>query len=150
MKRYYKTFFVFYYIFCFVSVHSFAQQAETSKKITSYIDNSYAGLFELYKQLHASPELSFQEKNTAATIAGQLKKMGYEVTEKVGGHGVVAVLKNGNGPCIMIRTDLDALPVEEKTGLPYASKVRMKDDTGKEVSVMHACGHDVHMTVFTG
>jgi hippurate hydrolase len=150
MKKYYKIFFVFCYLCCINSVTSSAQQAETSKKINSYINNSYDGLFDLYKQLHTNPELSFQEKNTAATIAGQLKKMGYEVTQNVGGHGVVAVLKNGSGPCVMIRTDLDALPVEENTGLPYASKVRMKDDTGKEVAVMHACGHDVHMTVFTG
>ena len=127
-----------------------AQQSDLSKKITSYVDNSYGSLFELYKHLHANPEISFQEKNTAATIAGGLRKMGYEVTENVGGYGVVAVLKNGSGPCVMIRTDIDALPVEEKTGLPYASKVRTKDDAGKDVAAMHACGHDVHMTVFTG
>lgn len=149
MRNYIKPLFLFICIFSWVYSTAFAQQAD-SKKITSFIDNAYPGLFTLYKQLHANPELSFQEKNTATTLAGQLSKLGFDVTENFGGYGIVAVLKNGNGPCVMIRTDLDALPVEEQTGLAYASKAHMKDDTGKEVSVMHACGHDVHMTVFTG
>lgn len=128
----------------------FAQPALLNQKIAASIDRSYPALFKLYKDLHANPEISFQEKNTAAKLAGHLKALGFEVTEHVGGHGVVAVLKNGPGPCVMVRTDLDGLPVEEKTGLPYASKARTKDENGKEVSAMHACGHDVHMTVFTG
>lgn len=127
-----------------------AQSTDVDKKIAQYIDQSYPGLFTLYKDLHANPELSFQEKNTAAKIAKQLKTLGFAVTENFGGYGVVGVLKNGDGPCVLVRTDLDALPVEEQTSLPYASKVRAKDDQGKEVSVMHACGHDIHMTVFTG
>jgi hippurate hydrolase len=150
MKKCFKFFFIFLYLLCGIHAIAPAQPSDLNKKLTSYIQDSYTGLFELYKHLHANPEISFQEKNTAATIASQLKKIGYEVTENFGGHGVVAVLKNGNGPCVMIRTDLDALPIEEQTGLPYASKVRMKDDAGKEVGVMHACGHDLHMTVFTG
>ncbi|MFL5242945.1 MAG: amidohydrolase [Gemmataceae bacterium] len=104
----------------------------------------------LYKSLHSHPELSLQEEKTAARMAGELKKLGFEVTEKVGGFGVVGVLKNGVGPTIMVRTDLDALPVVEKTGLPYASKERGRDKDGNDVGIMHACGHDMHMTCWVG
>jgi amidohydrolase len=149
MRNYCRPSLLLIYSLCLFCSGSFAQQAGT-KKIESFINTAYPDLFALYKQLHANPELSFQEKNTAATLAAQLRKAGYQVTENFGGYGIVGILKNGSGPCVMIRTDLDALPVEEQTGLPYASKVRMTDDAGKEVSVMHACGHDVHMTVFTG
>lgn len=108
-------------------------------------------LVSLYKELHANPELSLQETETAARVAKELRDAGLEVTEKVGGHGVVGVLKNGDGPVILVRTDLDALPVKEQTGAPYASTKMAKDDmTGREVNVMHACGHDVHMTSFIG
>jgi hippurate hydrolase len=127
-----------------------AQSTDLDRKVSAFVDQSYAKLFALYKDLHAHPEIAFQEKNTSAKIAGQLKAMGYEVTENFGGYGVVAVLKNGSGPCVLIRTDLDGLPVEEQTGLSYASKTKTNDDQGKEVSTMHACGHDVHMSVFTG
>jgi hippurate hydrolase len=127
-----------------------AQPALLNREIAAFTDQLYPALFNLYKDLHAHPEISFQEKNTAAKIAAQLKSLGFEVTENFGGHGVVAVLKNGPGPCIMVRTDLDGLPVEEKTNAPYASKIRTKDENGKDVPTMHACGHDVHMTVFTG
>ncbi len=109
-----------------------------------------ASLDALYKHLHQSPELSYHEKETAARIARELAEAGFEVTAGVGGTGVVGVLKNGPGPTVLVRTDLDALPVEEKTGLDYASKVRTRDDAGKEVAVMHACGHDMHMTAFIG
>jgi hippurate hydrolase len=149
MRNYLSLYFLFSSTLYLLGIPSFAQQIDT-KKLTSFINTTYPDLFTLYKQLHANPELSFQEKNTATTLANQLRKIGYEVTENFGGYGIVGVLKNGNGPCVMIRTDLDALPVEEQTGLPYASKVHMNDAGGKEVSVMHACGHDVHMTVFTG
>ncbi|MFM2143138.1 MAG: hypothetical protein RLZZ476_1682 [Verrucomicrobiota bacterium] len=91
-----------------------------------------------------------QEVETAARIAKELRAAGYEVTEKAGGHGIVAVLKNGEGPAILVRTDLDGLPVTEQTGAPYASKKVVKDDLGREVGVMHACGHDVHMASFIG
>jgi amidohydrolase len=107
-------------------------------------------LEKLYKHLHAHPELSKQEEETAARMAAELRALGFEVTEKVGGHGVVGVLKNGKGPTVLVRTDLDALPVEEKTGLPYASKVRARDKDGNDVGVMHACGHDMHMTCWAG
>ncbi len=107
-------------------------------------------LEKLYRQLHQNPELSGQEEKTSAIMAGELKSLGFEVTEKLGGHSLVGIYKNGEGPVVMVRTDMDALPVEEKTGLPYASKVRGIDATGKDVGVMHACGHDVHMTVFVG
>lgn len=107
-------------------------------------------LLALYRDLHAKPELSFQEARTAARIAGELQALGFAVTRGVGGHGVVGLLRNGEGPTVMIRTDMDALPVAEQTGLPYASRVTATDESGEQVPVMHACGHDVHMTAFIG
>lgn len=107
-------------------------------------------LVALYEDLHANPELSLHEERTAAIIAKELRAAGLEVTEKVGGYGIVGVMKNGEGPVILVRTDLDALPVKEQTGLPYASTVTTKDDLGREVPVMHACGHDIHMACFVG
>jgi amidohydrolase len=104
----------------------------------------------LYLDLHQHPELSLHEVNTAAKLAARLGELGYDVTEKVGGTGVVGILRNGAGPTVMLRTELDALPVEEKTGLPYASTVHAKDDAGHDVPVMHACGHDVHMAAWVG
>jgi len=123
-----------------------ASSASAFKEVDSVFADSHA----LYLDLHQNPELSFHETETAAKLAKQLRGLGYEVTEHVGGTGVVALLKNGAGPVIMLRTELDALPVEEKTGLPYASKVHAKDDAGHDVSVMHACGHDVHMASLVG
>jgi amidohydrolase len=114
------------------------------------IDEDYARLEALYKHLHAHPELSYQEAQTAALLAKEMREIGFAVTEKVGGHGIVGVLKNGSGPTVLVRTDLDALPVTERTGIPYASKVRVRDEEGKEIGVMHACGHDVHMTCWIG
>ena len=107
-------------------------------------------LTSLYHELHASPELSLHEEKTSQRMAAEMRGLGLEVTEKVGGWGVVAVLKNGPGKTVLVRTDLDALPVREITSLPFASKVRTKDDAGNEVSVMHACGHDMHMTCWVG
>ncbi len=100
--------------------------------------------------MHQNPELSSHETQTAAKLASRFRSLGYDVTEHVGGTGIVAILKNGPGPTVMLRTKLDALPVEEKTGLPYASKIRAKDDLGHEVSVAHACGHDLHMAAVLG
>jgi amidohydrolase len=100
--------------------------------------------------LHRNPELSRHEQQTAAKLAAGLRGLGYTVTTGVGGTGVVGILKNGDGPAVMLRTELDALPVEEKTGLPYASTVRTKDDKGADVGVMHACGHDIHMASWMG
>ena len=119
-----------------------AQTATHSKEV----DAAYPAAHELYLDLHQNPELSSHETQTAAKLAERLRSLGYEVTEHVGGTGVVAILKNGSGPTVMLRTELDALPVEEKTGLPYASKVHTKDDAGRDVPAMHACGHDLHMS----
>ncbi|WP_438480437.1 amidohydrolase [Oleiharenicola lentus] len=118
--------------------------------VVKKIDSDYAHLESLYTDLHRSPELSLMEEKTAAKIAAELRSVGFEVTEKVGGHGIVGVLKNGPGPVLYYRTDLDGLPILEETGLPYASKTRVKDLSGSEVATMHGCGHDIHMTVFTG
>lgn len=115
-------------------------------KIKQFVDADYPYLEKLYLHLHQNPELSFYEFNTAKRMADELRGLGFEVTEKMGGNGVVGVLKNGAGPVIMVRTDMDALPIAEETGLAYASKVTTKDETGTTVSVMHACGHDTHMT----
>src|SRR3954454_11560167 len=124
----------------------FSQNGPTTKEI----DAAYPAAHDLYVDLHQNPELSAHETQTAAKLAERLRSLGYEVTEHVGGTGVVAIAKNGPGPVVMLRTELDALPVEEKTGLPYASKVRAKDDSGRDVPVMHACGHDVHMASLWG
>jgi len=110
-----------------------------------WIDKNIEPILELYRHLHANPELSYQEKETAARLAKELRAAGLEVTENVGGYGVVGVLKNGPGKTVMVRTDLDALPVTEATGLAYASKVKVELPSGGETGVMHACGHDVHM-----
>jgi hippurate hydrolase len=107
-------------------------------------------LVAFYIDLHRNPELSLHEEKTAAKLAARLRRLGFEVVTGVGGTGVVGVLRNGAGPTVMLRTELDALPVEEKTGLPYASTARTKNDAGVDVPVMHACGHDVHMTVWAG
>ena len=107
-------------------------------------------LVDLYKHLHQTPELSQQEKETAARMADELRQLGVNVTTGVGGHGVVGVLENGDGKVLMLRADMDALPVAEQTDLPYASKVRTRDARGATVGVMHACGHDVHMTNLIG
>jgi amidohydrolase len=114
------------------------------------LDALYPELDKLYVDLHQSPELSLHEQKTAAKLAERLRALGYQVTTGVGGNGVVGVLVNGKGPTVMLRTDLDALPVEERTGLAFASKIRTKDDAGNDVAVMHACGHDVHMTSWIG
>jgi amidohydrolase len=107
-------------------------------------------LIQLYEHLHANPELPFQEEKTSARMAQEIRSLGFEVTEKVGGFGVVAVLKNGPGKTVLVRTDLDGLPVREIGSVPYVSKMTTKDDAGNEVSVMHACGHDMHMTCWVG
>ncbi|MFL5329623.1 MAG: amidohydrolase [Gemmataceae bacterium] len=128
--------------------------AEPLGKRTEQINRKIAGdlpeLESLYRYLHTHPELSSQEAETAARMARELKDAGFEVTAGVGGYGVVGVLKNGPGPTVLVRTDLDALPVTENTGLAYASKVRARDKAGNDVGVMHACGHDVHMTSWVG
>ncbi len=119
-------------------------------ELKSAIDADYPSLETLYRQLHAHPELSSHEFATAQIMAQQARDAGLTVTEHVGGTGIVAVLKNGPGPTVMIRTELDALPVAEDTGLPFSSHVRVKNANGEEIPVAHACGHDLHMTVWTG
>ena len=119
------------------------QRCATSK-------NSSQTLEALYKDVHSHPELSMQETRTAGLAADRLRAAGYEVTAGVGKTGVVGLLRNGEGPTVMLRADMDALPVEEATGLPYASKITAKDREGKTVPVAHMCGHDMHVTWLVG
>ena len=126
----------------FLCVFPFLLNAQSSKLLDD--------LEDLYIHLHQNPELSFLEVETAKKMASELRTYGYTVTEGVGGNGVVGVLENGEGPNILIRADMDALPIIEETGLPYASTVRAVDIDGTEKGVMHACGHDIHMTVWCG
>lgn len=121
-----------------------------NSSLSSQVDSVFPDAHALYLDLHQHPELSSHETRTAALLAERLRALGYEVTEHIGGTGVVGIMKNGSGPTVMLRTELDALPVEEKTGLAYASKVRAKDDSGRDVPVMHACGHDLHMSSLIG
>ncbi|QGX38980.1 amidohydrolase [Permianibacter aggregans] len=112
--------------------------------------DDYPYLFKLYQHFHSTPELSFHEKETSKRLAMELQRAGFKVTEKVGGWGVVAVMRNGDGPTVLLRADMDALPVTENTNLPYASKMVSTDQDGKLVGIMHACGHDIHMTSLVG
>jgi amidohydrolase len=114
------------------------------------LDALYPSIDSLYIDLHQNPELSLHEEKTAPKLATRLRALGFEVTEHVGGYGVVGVLRNGAGPTVLVRTDMDALPVREQTGLPYASSVTTKNDAGETVPVMHACGHDIHMASWVG
>ncbi|MBI4530116.1 MAG: amidohydrolase [Candidatus Latescibacteria bacterium] len=137
----------------FTTTGGHAQQS-----LDGLIEREIASLVIIYKMLHAAPELSHYEEKTSAFVAKELRLLGYTVTDHVGtydrpewiGYGVVGVLKNGDGPTVLVRTDTDALPVEEKTGLPYASTVKTKNDAGQDVGVMHACGHDIHITSLLG
>ena len=122
----------------------------SAQTVTSEVAAIYPLSEKLYLDLHQHPELSLHEVQTAAKIAGELRALGFDVTEHVGGTGVVGVLKNGAGPTVLLRTELDALPVTEATGLPFASTVKVRDDAGNEVGVDHACGHDAHMAGFIG
>jgi len=148
-----KTFLIALFLFLLPSAVA-AQQMS----IDAMIDRDIASWLTTYKTLHAAPELSHREEKTSIFVAGELRKLGFTVTEKIGkyqnaqwtGYGLVAVLKNGPGPTVLVRTELDALPVEEKTGVAYASQVKTKNDAGVEVGVMHACGHDIHITSFLG
>jgi len=136
----------------------FIASTALGESLDQMIDREIPSLVTTYKQLHAAPELSMQEKNTSALIASRLGELGYEVSYPVGKYlepgatcyGIVAIMKNGAGPTVLVRTDMDALPVAEQTGLPYASSVRAKSMTGDDVPVMHACGHDIHMTTLLG
>lgn len=135
-----------------------AAVASAQPSLDAILDREIPSLVAHYKALHAAPELSHHEARTSAFLAKELRSLGCDVTEHVGkyaqpqwtAYGVVGVLRNGNGPVVLLRTDMDALPVEEKTGLPYASKVKVKNDAGAETSVMHACGHDIHIVSLLG
>ena len=132
----------------FVLLTSFSLQGADS--LDAFIEAERPALLKLYEHLHAHPELSFHEEKTSARMAEEIRALGFEVTEKVGGFGVVAVLKNGPGKTVLVRTDLDGLPVREIGAVSYVSKTVTKDASGNEVSVMHACGHDIHMTCWLG
>ena len=141
------------------SASVFAQTAPAAKdfdipaakrQIDAVLDKQYpAQLDALYKDIHAHAEIAFQETRTASLLAGEMRKLGFEVTEHVGKTGIVAIYKNGAGPTVMVRTELDALPMEEKTGLPYASRVQQPLE-GKPTFTDHSCGHDSHMTWWLG
>jgi metal-dependent amidase/aminoacylase/carboxypeptidase family protein len=129
--------------------HAELDVASLKQSIETSFESEYPKLDALYKDIHAHPEIAFQEEKTAAKLAAEMRAIGFEVTEKVGKTGLVALYKNGDGPTIMVRTELDALPMEEKTGLPYASR----DKTiwqGRETYVAHSCGHDIHMASWVG
>ncbi|UTW54414.1 amidohydrolase [Kordiimonas sp. SCSIO 12610] len=121
-----------------------------SDDLKTAIDKDYGYLSDLYTHLHQNPEISLQEEKTSARIAKELRDIGFEVTDNFGGYGLVGVLKNGDGPTVLVRADMDGLPVLEQTGLDIASRATTIDDNGNTVPVMHACGHDVHMTSFVG
>ena len=138
-----------------IRIHSFLlvallTAAPVAGQTTAEIDAYYPDLQALYQDIHRNPELAFQEVQTAAKLAARLKALGFDVTTGVGRTGIVALLRNGAGPTVMLRTELDALPVAEKTGVPFASTVTVKNPAGATVPVMHACGHDLHMTAWTG
>src|SRR5580700_2116998 len=129
--------------------HAELDVASLKQSIETSFESEYPKLDALYKDIHAHPEIAFQEEKTAAKLAAEMRAIGFDVTEKVGKTGLVALYKNGDGPTIMVRTELDALPMEEKTGLPYASR----DKTiwqGQETFVDHSCGHDIHMASWVG
>ena len=122
----------------------------SADELKDSIAKDMPSLMELYRDLHANPELSFQEFRTSKKLADEARRLGFEVTEKVGKTGVVAVLKNGEGPTVMLRADMDGLPVDEQTGLSFASKQRGTSKAGVETGIMHACGHDTHMSAWVG
>src|SRR6202140_331778 len=127
-----------------------AVKSSPSEPILANLEGLLPDLETIYKDIHSHPELSMQEVRTAAVAADHLRAVGYEVTTGVGKTGVVGLLRNGDGPVVMLRADMDALPVAEATGLPYASKATATDREGKSVPVMHACGHDMHTTCLAG
>ncbi|WP_416351540.1 M20 metallopeptidase family protein [Parashewanella curva] len=126
-----------------MAAEPYAEEGKTMNELMPKLET-------MYLHLHKNPELSFHENQTSQLMSQTLNKLGFEVTDHYGGYGVVAVFKNGKGPTVMIRTDMDALPVTEQTGLPYASTVTSTNEQGEKVGVMHACGHDLHMTSFIG
>ncbi|KQP20541.1 amidohydrolase [Pseudorhodoferax sp. Leaf267] len=132
-----------------IAASASAQAPALHAQVPPLVNGMYASLDALYKDLHANPEMAYQEVRTAARLAEEMRKLGFEVTEKIGKTGIVAIYKNGAGPTVMVRTELDALPMEEKTGLPYASKAKTQY-AGRETFVAHSCGHDIHMASWVG
>lgn len=124
--------------------------AQLPDALNVYVSNSVDEIYDTYVYLHEHPELSFFEESTSQYLATTMRELGFDVNENIGGYGLVCVLENGEGPTLMIRTDMDALPIKEATGVPFASEVTMKDITGDVVPVMHACGHDIHMSTWLG
>ncbi len=141
---------VFWFALVGQSPQSALCSAAGPKGLDEWLEAKLPEFLEVYTHLHLNPEVSFEEARTAAYIASAWKAAGYEVTEKIGGYGIVGVLRNGKGPTLMLRTDLDALPVSEQTGLAYASKQTVVAAGGSTTGVMHACGHDIHMTSLLG
>src|SRR5438132_14326776 len=133
----------------FLPAHAELDVARLQAAIEKSVEADYSKLDALYKDIHAHPELAFEEVKTAAKLAAEMRAIGFEVTEKVGKTGLVAIYKNGDGPTIMVRTELDALPMEEKTGLDYASRDKTNWN-GRETFVAHSCGHDIHMANWVG
>jgi hippurate hydrolase len=123
--------------------------APLKSQVTARVDGMYPWLDSVYKDLHAHPEIAFHEVRTAGKLAAEMRALGFDVTEKVGKTGLVAVYKNGDGPTVLVRTELDGLPMEEKTGLPYASRAHALSD-GRDTFVAHSCGHDIHMASWLG
>ena len=151
MKRLAKSFLVAFALCVAALLPAYAEIDAPRLKaaIEASFEADYPKLDALYKELHANPELAFQEVKTAARLAAEMRALGFEVTEQVGKTGLVAIYRNGDGPTIMVRTELDALPVEEKTDLPYASRVKA-NSYGRETFVAHSCGHDIHMANWVG
>jgi hippurate hydrolase len=127
-----------------------ASQTAWTTPTAAEVEAIYPDIEALYIDLHQNPELAFQEVQTAAKLAARVKALGHDVTTGVGRTGIVAVMRNGPGPSVMLRTELDALPVEEKTGFPFASRVVVQNASGQLVPVMHACGHDIQMSAWAG
>lgn len=139
------------YFLCLLFLLGYATKSiSQTNQIQQIITGNYGEWEELYKHLHTNPELSLQEENTSAVMSKALSDLGFEVTPEVGGYGVAGVLRNGDGPVVMIRSDMDALPIKEETGAGFASNVTVLSDVGEETPVMHACGHDMHMTAMIG
>jgi hippurate hydrolase len=144
-------------LLCLLAGPALAPALAAAQNLDALVNDQLSGLVDTYKGIHEHPELSHHEEHTAALLAGELRKAGYTVTERVGkypdgtqAYGLVAILQNGPGPRLLIRTDMDALPIVEETGVAYASHVRTKNAAGQDIGVMHACGHDVHVTTMIG
>jgi len=133
-----------------ISFNALESAADESRDPRVWVNENMKPLAKLYLHFHQNPELSFEEKETGLRLGKELKDIGATVTQNFGGFGVVGIIENGDGPTVMLRTDLDALPVVEQTNLPYASTVKVKNKSGQMVGVMHACGHDMHMTTLVG